>query len=448
MPLGDGEQGAFSPDGDSVIYSSKAGDIYMIRRDGTGKHKLASVGSMPYAFGWSPDGKTIRFSRDGHLWEMSPDGSGIHRLLPNWKAPGFECCGKWSKGGEYYVFLVGPGENLANNQIWVLDERRDHLRKPTSLPIQLTSEPTRWWQPVPSRDGKKIFAEGYQQRGELSRIDPTTGGVQPFLGGISAEFVSFSPDQNSVAYVSYPDGTLWRVNRDGSNRMQLTRPPGDQVFNPRWSPDSKEIAFGTERPDGQTSIHRVSALDGTPLWLISEVSADSAASGDPNWSPDGRKILFGFVKKAESGSEPGKPDLRIVDLETRQVTILPGSDGMGSPRWSSDGRYILALLNLATGSQVFRIFDFATQRWRTLPVGGDLGFPSFSRDGRFIYFLHDKGVFRIPMGGGKEERVVNMIDWHSTGYWGFWMSLDPTDAPLLLRDTGTDDIYALTLSQD
>jgi hypothetical protein len=38
-----------------------------------------------------------------------------------------------------------------------------------------------------------------------------------------------------------------------------------------------------------------------------------------------------------------------------------------------------------------------------------------------------------------------MNDWHLTGMFGFSMSLDPTDAPLVLRDTGSDDIYALTL---
>jgi hypothetical protein len=32
-------------------------------------------------------------------------------------------------------------------------------------------------------------------------------------------------------------------------------------------------------------------------------------------------------------------------------------------------------------------------------------------------------------------------------YTGGWLGLDPTDAPLLLRDTGTDEIYAFTLEQ-
>jgi hypothetical protein len=40
-----------------------------------------------------------------------------------------------------------------------------------------------------------------------------------------------------------------------------------------------------------------------------------------------------------------------------------------------------------------------------------------------------------------------MKNLHSTGSFGFSISLDPTDAPLVTRDAGTDDIYALTLEE-
>jgi hypothetical protein len=77
-------------------------------------------------------------------------------------------------------------------------------------------------------------------------------------------------------------------------------------------------------------------------------------------------------------------------------------------------------------------------------------FPSFSRDGRSIYFLrfgHDQAVIRIAVIGSKEERVIDMAKWHVTGYMNYSMTLDPTDAPLVLRDVGSDDIYALTLEE-
>jgi len=170
---------------------------------------------------------------------------------------------------------------------------------------------------------------------------------------------------------------------------------------------------------------------------------------DANWSPDGRKVLF--AESPGRGFTTRKRDLRIVDLETRQVSIVSGSDGMWSPRWSPrwspDGRYIAAMRGTTADMS---LFEFATRQWRTLPCDGDVNFPSFSRDSRFLYFLRwgrVQGVFRVPVAGGKVERVVNMTDWHLTGFFGYSMSLDPTDAPLVLRDTGSDDIYALSLEE-
>jgi hypothetical protein len=43
--------------------------------------------------------------------------------------------------------------------------------------------------------------------------------------GLSAGPVDFSPDRKWMAYISYPDGTLWRSRLDGSDKVQLTLPP-------------------------------------------------------------------------------------------------------------------------------------------------------------------------------------------------------------------------------
>jgi hypothetical protein len=46
-----------------------------------------------------------------------------------------------------------------------------------------------------------------------------------------------------------------------------------------------------------------------------------------------------------------------------------------------------------------------------------------------------------------EEKIADLKDFHDAGWFGDYMGLDPTDAPLLLRDIGSNDIYALTLEQ-
>jgi serine/threonine protein kinase/Tol biopolymer transport system component len=433
--IGEGWGERFSPDGESVIYSS-LGDIFTVRIDGTERKKLVSTKFGGAEFEWSPDGKTIRFcDLDAHpphkLWEMSDDGTGMHRLIPGWNEGTNQCCGRWMPDGHFFVFLV-------DDQIWALDERHKLFTRASSVPIQLTNGPLIWGPPIPSKDGTKIFTDGEILRGELSRIDPKTGNPQPFLGGISAESATVSPDGKYVAYVAFPEGTLWKANRDGTSPMQLTRPK-HQVLNPRWSPDSKQILFFTVSAD-HTEIHRISADDGSSQWLLSE---DGAIRNDPNWSPDGKRVLF-----YQASSTRDKGDLRIVDLSTQQETILPDSQGKWSPRWSPDGRYIESFSRPGVGH--LWVFDQKLRRWFDLHPDGEVDYPNFSHDGKFIYFLRlrpEQSVFRIPVTGGKEERVVNLNNLHVTGYLGVYMSLDPSDAPLVMRDVGSDDLYALTFEE-
>ena len=321
---------AWSPDGKSVVYNTGKNDIYLIRSDGTRTRKLADVGGPASTLSWSPDGSRIRFFKDSRLWEISSDGSGLHALLPDWRPSSPKCCGHWTPDGKFFVFLLqisSRGSYLPGNQLWTLDERRGLLRRVPPEPVQLTSGPIRWNTPIPSKDGTKIFAQGVIQRGELVRFDAQSHRLEPWLGGISAESVIFSPDGQFVAYVTFPEGVLWRANRDGSNRVQLTDPPMIP-FVPRWSPDGTQILFTQIGADGHARIYIVpSQGGGTPRELLPE---EKGGTGDAYWSPDGRKIVFSSVQS----------DLRVLDLGSHQITTLPGSQGTFSPRWSPNGRFI------------------------------------------------------------------------------------------------------------
>ena len=52
-------------------------------------------------------------------------------------------------------------------------------------------------------------------------------------------------------------------------------------------------------------------------------------------------------------------------------------------------------------------------------------------------------MFRVRVSDGNAERVVDLKGFRHTGAFTLWMGLDPTDTPMLIRDVGTDDIYAL-----
>ena len=352
--LSDAVDAAWSPDGNAVAYSTGEGDIHLIQSDGAEDRRLASIGSLVTSLCWSPDGKTIRFTKDQALWEISSTGSNLQRVLPAWSAGQGD--GHWAQDGRF--FFVSSG------QIWTMDERHLLFRRSPDQPLQMTSGPIRWDSPIPGKDGKAIFASGVTPRGELIRFNSQSRQFQPFLAGISADSVSFSRDGKSVAYVSYPDGILWRANGDGSSPMQLTN---GTIYPrlPSWSPDGAQILFVTSPPHGgSTRAYMVSSQGGTPRLLF---PGEAGPETDPNWSPDGRKIVFSTSR--EAGDDP-KSVICILELDSNHVTTLPASVGMFSPRWSPDGHSILALNPKSLG---LKIFDIRTQRWST-PYKGPAGF--------------------------------------------------------------------------
>jgi hypothetical protein len=54
---------------------------------------------------------------------------------------------------------------------------------------------------------------------------------------------------------------------------------------------------------------------------------------------------------------------------------------------------------------------------------------------------------RVRIRDLKLERVADLRNSRQAGYWGGGLSLAPDDSPLLLRDTGTQEIYALDWQQ-
>ena len=410
-----------------IVYAN-GNDLFLAKSDGTEPHRLVSAHDLVWDLAWSPDGTVIRFTvgvDTNSLWQVSINGTGLHHLFPAWHTPPDECCGKWTPDGRYFVF-----ESQGN--IWAIAEKGNLLGKANGQPLQLTSGPMTFSSPLPSKDGKKLFVVGELDRGELVRYDAKSAELVPFLSGISANGVSFSKDGQWVAYVSFPEGTLWKSKLDGSQRLQLSYPPL-YVSLPRWSPDDKQITFDAFPPGQKAKMYTVSTDGRTPLEMIPE---DLQNHWDPNWSPDGTRIVFGGAFYDPS------PTIRILDVKTHQISTLPGSKGLFSPHWSPDGRYVVAM---PCDSHGLMLFDFAAQKWQEI-AKMTAAFPNWSKTGEYVYFLHQgdqPSVMRVQIQDRKVERVADLKNFRQPGAMGSWQGLAPDDSPLLLRDTGTQEIYAL-----
>ena len=434
--------GTWRPDGRTMTYAAGQ-QILEAAGDGSGPRTLLRSGGTPFWPRWSPDGSRLRFSvRDENggtsIWEAGADGRNPHRAFAASSDTTGQCCGNWSPDGRYYVFQAS---HLGRTSLWAVRERGGWLAR-RSPPVELTAGPLSMSAPVFSRNGREIYAIGTERRGELVRYNSATGQFDIYLSGLSADHVEFSPDGQSIAYSTYPEGVIWRSRVDGTGRLQLSDPSITAWF-PRWSPDGTRIAFTGTSPGKPTKIYLVPANGGTAELLTPGPDTEI----DPNWSPDGNSIMF--AASPGQGSAGGPVRIETMDLKARRLTVLPGSEGLNAPRWSPDGRYVVAT---ALSQNQWRtpgvlLFDFRTGAWTGFendPIDNKW----WSADGRYFYFdryvNNDPAIFRIRVSDRRVERVAGLQNVRrSPGVMGWWMGLTPGGSPMVLRDTSIQEVYAL-----
>jgi eukaryotic-like serine/threonine-protein kinase len=448
MPV-TGHDATWAPNGKLLF--AEGSDLFLAEHDGGTAHKLLTTAGIPAGITLSPDGSRIRytvtdFSALGgpigpgflgasSLWEARADGSNPHPLLPSgWNNPPQECCGRWTSDGQYFVF-----RSIRNglSSVWALPEHHSFWRKVANEPVQLTTGPLNFGNPIPSRDGKKLFVQGWQPHAEMVRYDSKSGAFVPFLANTAAAQVDFSRDKNWAAYVSYTDETLWRSRLDGSDRLQLTYPPFHATL-PHWSPDGTHIAFsGAAKPGAPYRIYVISADGGNP-----EQVSSGENDLDPSWSPDGDTLMFAVVATPNNNATK----VLLLDLKTRIQSQLEGSEGICCPRWSPNGKYVVAL---SSDNQKLFLFDMSTKKWRQLADSmGGIGYMAWSSDSKYIGFdtgfTSDPAYFRLRVPDGEIERVVSLKNIHRfLPIWGEWSGLAPDGSPLFVRDISTQEIYAL-----
>jgi len=433
-----GEAAAWSGDRSRIVFAHGP-DIYAAHGNGSQPRKLATVIGSVSGLRFSPDGRRIRFDvldpKTGFtaIWEIYADGSHLRPLLPGWNDTPRECCGNWTPDGKYYIF-----QSLRDGKtnLWILPEQAHSLT--AAKPEQLTNGPLDFSFPVASKDGKRIFAVGSQPRTELVRYNGQSG-FTSYLGGISATDLAFSSDGQFVAYISVPEGTLWRSKADGSQRLQLTE-PALQAALPRWSPDGKQIVFMGQTMNTNWRAYLIASDGGATHDLLPSVTVGF----DPTWSPDGRSVVLTLNEAGESHDIVSGPGVAIVDVQTKKISPLPHAERFFSPRCSPDGKFIAAL---SIDSQKLVLFDRAIQQWTDL-VTMPIGYPSWSHDGRYLYFdttlTDDPALFRVRISDRKLERLASLKGLRR--FWGqfaSWTGLAPDDSFLLVRDTSSQEIYAL-----
>ena len=307
-------------------------------------------------------------------------------------------------------------------------------------PVPLTTVPPNFYMGTPSADGKKLFVTAEEPRAELVRYDSSACQFVPYLSGISAGDVEASRDGRLLAYVRYPDQTLWRSKADGSGAAQLTG-PSLRASLAHWSPDGSRVAFSGSRPGRPWNIFLIPAAGGPADQLTSGTVSDL----DPTWSPDGSKIAFGQTRVEGSRQIVS---IQLLDVASRRTTHSRARMGFVVRA----GLPTAAISSLRTRTtKIFCSTSSPAASGRSLPKAlgpsviwngrttakASSSIRSWCRRRRSIVCASPTCVWILS-----RKLVISVAD---DGPFGPWSGIAPDGSPLLVRDISNEEIYSLDL---
>jgi Tol biopolymer transport system component/serine/threonine protein kinase len=459
-------QPRFSPDGKRVAFvwtgeNNDNADIYVKQ---TGSEDLQRVTTNPAedtSPAWSPDGNAIAFLRSA-IEETSiyvaPLPKGVHRRVADVLRSRAETTGRamdWSPQGEMLALADrdSTDEPLSIFLVAVKDGRRTRLTTPPRGSIGDSS-------PMFSRDGRTICFIRMASGGPASDVHTVSinGGPAARITYDNREVrsVAWNHDGTAIFFASNRTGSyrLWRVARAGGVPQLV--PIGERVSDAAISPDGRRLVYSQQITDANVwrmeIPQRRGAVPVKTRWI-----ASTQYESSPQYSPDGQKIAF-------RSNRSGNDEVWVCDGDGRNAFQLTRTKGVlsGSPRWSPDGKWIAfdsrpegqadIYVIPSTGGTPSRLtrdpaedvvpswsrdghwIYFASNRtgswqvWKAPAQGGDAvqvtqkgGFAAFeSPDARYIYYAKGRnvpGLWRVPVAGGDERAVMDIL---KSGYWGYW----------------------------
>jgi Tol biopolymer transport system component len=188
---------------------------------------------------------------------------------------------------------------------------------------------------------------------------------------------------------------------------------------PVWSPDGKEIAFGSYM-GGNPKVWRVNSNGGRPhLFDKSELSGDAYIL---TWSP-GLEILY---------QRPGNRNYHFLNPDTEEERPLVENDSVGwmfYPQYSPDGKKVAVNWNRWEGGNDIRgLWMISLQdSSQVRPHPGVIVPITWSTDGKWIYgcswisvIFFSADILMIPVSGGEAKGFVTLPFENITG-----ISMDP-----------------------
>ena len=361
----------------------------------------------------SPDGSQIAVTAVG------PEGRGIYLIPTNAELPttgSFWVAGSnptWFSDGQRIVFS-------RDRDLWIVGVGSSEEKRLTD-----DSEDERAARPSP--DGQYVaFYSGRSGAQDIWTV-PTAGGEPQAVthDAYAADDYrwapSWSPDSKQIAYISnkadYWADDLWKVEVNTGTHRQLSH--GLMASSlPVWSPDGTEIALlGTSKSEywyeDLAYIYVVDAISGRERTVEMQVHAtDWLHNLSLFWSGDGSHIRFMYLERGDfnlwSVPAAGGVATRITNIEGALRSFSSTTQGdafafvRSTPTRGPDVEHISDL-----GGNLRRITNFASE-WETTIDAEVISYQSY--DGMYI-----QGFLYMPPDCQQGDRLPALVHVHGGG---------------------------------
>lgn len=177
----------------------------------------------------------------------------------------------------------------------------------------------------------------------------------------------------------------------------------------------------------------------TPKKLIPQPKNEVA----PTWWPDGKSIAFNDFPL------PGHiPGIKVLDLATRKISIMPGSEGFYVPSWSPDGKHLVAI---AQNPSRMVLYSAGSGTWRDLRKFEVVwGYWVWSNESKSVYIAmtaaelgFEPGIYRLTIADGAWNQIAKFdgLTLSRSGAENF-PSLTTDGRLAIMNDTSAVQIYS------
>jgi tricorn protease len=352
LPLASGEQGAYSPDGTRLAYvphpqwqpawkhyrGGQTTPIWIATLADSSVAKVPRENSNDRNPMWVGDAVYFLSDRAGavSLFAYDTRTGAVRQALPN--ADGFDI----------QSAAAGPGAIVYDqlSSLRLLDLATGQAR---TVPVT-------------------VPAERAHLRPRVEKVQP-----QQIL------HAALSPTGKRALFEAH--GEILSVPAEKGDTRNLTRTPAVADRDPAWSPDGKWVAWFSDE-SGEYALH-LRAPDG--LGPVRKIALGQPPSFfySPRWSPDSKKIAFADKRM----------NLWLVDLD-RAAPVKLDSDIYDTPfhyfdpAWSPDSRFIAYTKQLRNYLRAVFVYSLDEKTSRQLTDGRSDAFSArFDRGGKYLYFV-------------------------------------------------------------